>query len=136
MRVRQASEFNEGLYRTFISPWVQAYATPFSAEMLKWLHPMRMSRYLLSEQFNPWMRNVAASAVSIAASRSPLPHEHPMLAQEHKFADAFTALAVTAREMRDAEIGRAQSELQSLMRISYAVFCLKKKKKKKQNKPT
>src|SRR3546814_4717699 len=28
----------------------------------------------------------------------------------------------------DAEIGRAHSELQSLMRISYAVFCLKKKK--------
>src|SRR3546814_6756393 len=27
------------------------------------------------------------------------------------------------------EIGRAPSELQSLMRISYAVFCLKKKKK-------
>src|SRR3546814_7856751 len=28
------------------------------------------------------------------------------------------------------KIGRATSELQSLMRISYAVFCLKKKKKK------
>src|SRR3546814_5956378 len=28
------------------------------------------------------------------------------------------------------EIGRATSELQSLMRISYAVFCLKKKKHK------
>src|SRR3546814_1269655 len=28
---------------------------------------------------------------------------------------------------RDREIGRAHSELQSLMRISYAVFCLKKK---------
>src|SRR3546814_9636946 len=28
------------------------------------------------------------------------------------------------------EIGRATSELQSLMRISYAVFCLKKKKTK------
>src|SRR3546814_4214224 len=27
------------------------------------------------------------------------------------------------------QIGRATSELQSLMRISYAVFCLKKKKK-------
>src|SRR3546814_5782631 len=27
----------------------------------------------------------------------------------------------------EAEIGRATSELQSLMRISYAVFCLKKK---------
>src|SRR3546814_1398737 len=29
------------------------------------------------------------------------------------------------------EIGRAHVELQSLMRISYAVFCLKKKKKPK-----
>src|SRR3546814_5599521 len=32
------------------------------------------------------------------------------------------------------QIGRAQSELQSLMRISYAVFCLKKKKKIKRSK--
>src|SRR3546814_10585051 len=34
------------------------------------------------------------------------------------------------------QIGRATSELQSLMRISYAVFCLKKKKKKKKQKAT
>src|SRR3546814_3248684 len=32
------------------------------------------------------------------------------------------------------EIGRAHSELQSLMRISYAVFCLKKKKKNNKQK--
>src|SRR3546814_941699 len=31
------------------------------------------------------------------------------------------------------EIGRAHVELQSLMRISYAVFCLKKKTKEKNN---
>src|SRR3546814_8738606 len=31
------------------------------------------------------------------------------------------------------EIGRATSELQSLMRISYAVFCLKKKKRNTTN---
>src|SRR3546814_1847395 len=34
------------------------------------------------------------------------------------------------RQLAHVEIGRAHSELQSLMRISYAVFCLKKKKKK------
>src|SRR3546814_3300777 len=34
---------------------------------------------------------------------------------------------------RATEIGRATSELQSLMRISYAVFCLKKKKQEKTN---
>src|SRR3546814_3089279 len=36
----------------------------------------------------------------------------------------------------DPEVGRSEehtSELQSLMRISYAVFCLKKKKQTKQN---
>src|SRR3546814_1550330 len=32
------------------------------------------------------------------------------------------------KELQSLEIGRAHSELQSLMRISYAVFCLKKKK--------
>src|SRR3546814_1745405 len=32
------------------------------------------------------------------------------------------------------QIGRAHAELQSLMRISYAVFCLKKKKTNKNNK--
>src|SRR3546814_5599952 len=32
------------------------------------------------------------------------------------------------RQLPQREIGRAHAELQSLMRISYAVFCLKKKK--------
>src|SRR3546814_5692587 len=34
------------------------------------------------------------------------------------------------------EIGRAHVELQSLMRISYAVFCLKKKKQQQDNNKT
>src|SRR3546814_2226574 len=36
--------------------------------------------------------------------------------------------ALKAKEFFDKQIGRAHAELQSLMRISYAVFCLKKKK--------
>src|SRR3546814_1325224 len=39
--------------------------------------------------------------------------------------------SAVADEVADPEIGRATSELQSLMRISYAVFCLKKKKQHK-----
>src|SRR3546814_8931904 len=35
------------------------------------------------------------------------------------------------RDVSYKEIGRAHVELQSLMRISYAVFCLKKKQKEK-----
>src|SRR3546814_5502183 len=41
-----------------------------------------------------------------------------------------------AIRIADCEIGRDTSELQSLMRISYAVFCLKKKKRQKQQKNT
>src|SRR3546814_3741310 len=47
----------------------------------------------------------------------------------HKFDDVGHAPAIEPRrEMRSEE---HTSELQSLMRISYAVFCLKKKKKHK-----
>src|SRR3546814_8253819 len=41
---------------------------------------------------------------------------------------AFT-IGVIVLGAKLAKIGRAPSELQSLMRISYAVFCLKKKQK-------
>src|SRR3546814_4749482 len=48
----------------------------------------------------------------------------------------FRGLAVLALEtdvvdVEAEEIGRAHAELQSLMRISYAVFCLKKKNNNK-----
>src|SRR3546814_10263105 len=41
----------------------------------------------------------------------------------------FRKAVISLRSEHDVEIGRAHVELQSLMRISYAVFCLKKKKK-------
>src|SRR3546814_2584246 len=40
----------------------------------------------------------------------------------------FDATATSPEPTTAPEIGRAHAELQSLMRISYAVFCLKKKK--------
>src|SRR3546814_6238404 len=46
---------------------------------------------------------------------------------------AIQQLALVAIDIRNARFARSEehtSELQSLMRISYAVFCLKKKKKK------
>src|SRR3546814_1410247 len=43
--------------------------------------------------------------------------------------DELDAELAAAGEQNQGEIGRATSELQSLMRTSYAVFCLKKKKK-------
>ena len=61
-RARAVSEWNEQVYKTFVSPWVRATASPLTALLQKWLHPMRVSRYIFSERLNPWMRGVAPLA--------------------------------------------------------------------------
>lgn len=101
-RVRHASELNEAWYRTFVSPWVQALSTPWSAEMVKWLHPMRSSRYLLSESFNPWMRAVGMAAEIVAKGRRPLPPNHPVLERERALIAETTRALERVRETRDA----------------------------------
>lgn len=101
-RVKQVSEFNETMYRSFLSPWVKTMATPWTAETLKWLHPMRTSRYLLSEAFNPWMRGIAALAAPLAGSRHPLPKDNPLIEREREAVGEVTRALEKARESRDA----------------------------------
>ena len=81
-RVRRLSDANEAFYRTFVAPWVQAATTPWSAAVLKWLHPMRTSRYLWSERFLPWMGAFAVLADAVSKSRHALAEDHPLLAQD------------------------------------------------------
>src|SRR3546814_4958305 len=67
-----------------------------------------------------------------AAGLRPLERRHRWAAGRH-----FCFARCVARFRRSAGGTRSEehtSELQSLMRISYAVFCLKKKKRKKQEK--
>ncbi len=105
-RVKQVSEFNEAMYRTFVSPWVQTLANPWTAETLKWLHPMRTSRYLLSEEFNPWMRGVYVLAASVAKNRHPLPQDHPLIEREREAIGEVTQALENVLEVRDAAQGR------------------------------
>jgi Protein of unknown function (DUF3141) len=81
-RVRKISEINDRLYQTFLSPWIRAAVNPWVAELLRWLHPMRMSRYLFSESFNPLMHGVAALTKTVSNNRIPLPENHPFLKLE------------------------------------------------------
>lgn len=101
-RVRAVSEANEAFYRTFVSPWVQAVANPWSAELMKWMHPMRTSRYLLSEAFNPWMRGIASLAEVVAQNRTPLPDDHPLLERERNLSGEISEAIEYARQWRDA----------------------------------
>lgn len=100
-RVRQVSQFNETFYRTFVSPWIQAAVTPWSAAMLKWLHPMRTSRYLLSEKFSPWMHVVAAGAKQVRQNRVTVPDGNPLRAAERAFSRQVAQAIETVRQTRD-----------------------------------
>ncbi|CAD5291305.1 Poly(3-hydroxyalkanoate) synthetase [Bosea sp. 62] len=101
-RVRQLSQANETLYGNFVSPWVQAMATPWSAEALRWLHPMRTSRYLLSEKFSPWMHVIARLANAVRTARMSVSPDHPARAAERAFSEQMEAAIEIAREARDS----------------------------------
>lgn len=105
--VKQVSTFNEALYRAFVSPWAQALSTPWTAEVLKWLHPMRSSRYFFSETFNPWMKGIGMLAESLAKSRQPLAQHHPLIEREREAAGQVAHALGRLREGRDAAIEQA-----------------------------
>jgi len=86
-RVRQVSEVNERLYATFVGPFIRYFANPWSAEMLEWLHPMRTSRYLLSERFSHYMHGVTELARMIEKHRTPLPKDDPSITCERTVAE-------------------------------------------------
>jgi len=101
-RVRAASETNEAFYRAFISPWVQAATNPWLAESLRWLHPMRTTRYMFSKAFNPWMRVASILADAVAKNRTPLPQDHPLLEKEREFIDQVSEAMENVRKARDS----------------------------------
>jgi hypothetical protein len=100
-RVRNVSVFNEGLYKTFASPWVRMLSTPWTAQALKWLHPMRLNSHIYSDAFNPWMKGVAMLAGLIATNRVPLPADHSLMARERDAIREFYALLADLRIVRD-----------------------------------
>lgn len=103
-KVRQLSEWNESLYRAFISPWVRATATPWSAELLKWTHPMRASRLAFSERFTPAMRAVRALAETVSEHRQPLAPDNPFLAWELAASAQISSSLDAFRRVRDAAL--------------------------------
>ncbi|MCL6470707.1 MAG: DUF3141 domain-containing protein [Ralstonia sp.] len=99
--VRAVSEINERLYDQFWSPTVRALATPWSAEWLKWSHPMRWTRYAWSERFQPWLLLVAAMAAGVRASRRKAGEDNIWRASEEALSATLTHTLETGRSVRD-----------------------------------
>lgn len=101
-RVRQLSESNTALYKTFVSPWVQALTTPWSAELLRTLHPARTERLLFSGHFNPWLKAMAGQAAQVRAQRAPAAEDNPFKALEGQVSRSISEGLEAWRQSRDA----------------------------------
>ena len=104
--VRRVSGINEAFYATYVSPWVRLMTTPASAEMLKWMHPMRTRSLMFSERFNPWMQLVRSTAERVAETRVPLDADDPMMRRERAAIAAVADAIERARTARDATCER------------------------------
>jgi hypothetical protein len=105
-RIADFSAMTESIYRVFFSPLVRAGSNPLMAEAAKWLHPMRMSRYLFSASFSPWLYGLPSLAKSIHDNRSPLSEDNPYLGSERALINLTTTLIQAARSNRDASLER------------------------------
>jgi hypothetical protein len=101
-RVRMLSEAGVGAYRSLLRPWVQLASNPWTEAAARWLHPMRMERYLLSRQFQPWMDGFATLAALIEANRHPADPENPFLRAEAAAMSAIGDAIGKLRQGRDA----------------------------------
>jgi hypothetical protein len=103
-KVRMLSEMNEAVYKTFVSPWVRAITTPWSAEVLERMHPMRVSRQMFLARYNPWMAGIERLAGQIATERQPLPDDHPDMLRERKALGDITRRLEAMRKARDVAL--------------------------------
>lgn len=68
--VARISENLQGLYYTFLSPFVRGITTSRSAEILKRMHPVR-ARFEFFSDKNPYFKEVGQMAAAIKADRKP-----------------------------------------------------------------
>jgi hypothetical protein len=97
------SRVNDGLYRWLVRPWVKAWVTEASAEALRQLHPLRVTRYGFSD-LNPWMGPLKQLADTIKAQRRPVAPDNPFLAGQHLVSQAVSNSLNLFRDLRDRAI--------------------------------
>ncbi len=100
--VEAVSQAVEGYYAKFVSPWVRAWANPVTAEALRWMHPMRASRYMYSEKLNPFMAIMATAAEMAEKSRWRIDPHNPYRKAERAAVNNVESGIKRARIARDS----------------------------------
>jgi tellurite resistance protein len=94
------SEVNEGLYDTFVSPWLRMFANDATAEALRMMHPLRLERLMISDM-NPALWPLKVMAQAVRDSRRPAAPDNAFVATEHAVAEQIEQALDRWRELRD-----------------------------------
>jgi tellurite resistance protein len=98
--VARISETNEGLYDTFVSPWVRLWANDATAEALRLMHPLRLQRFMVSD-VNPMMWPLQVMAHAVRGNRRPVAADNPFVKTERAVSEQIERSLDLYRDMRD-----------------------------------
>ena len=98
--VRRVSEINLGLYRTFVQPFVRAFASEQTAAWLHQVHPSELPFELFSDR-NPVMRQIAQLAERVRTQRRPASAGNPLLQVQAAVSERIIAALDAWRDLRD-----------------------------------
>jgi len=101
--VARLSEINQGLYRTFVSPFVRAMTSEQSAEWMRNMHPYRM-RYELFSDMNPFLKGISALAEQVREQRRPASPDNPFLRMQEAASDQIVAALDQYQLFRDQAV--------------------------------
>ena len=98
--VARVSEINEGLYDTFVSPWVKLCANDATAEALRMMHPLRLERFTFSDM-NPMLWPLQAMAQAVREQRRPVAADNPSSRRSRRSARQIEKSLDLYRNMRE-----------------------------------
>jgi len=99
--VAAVSEFNQRLYELWLRPFVQAGVSESSASLRRSFHPLRFSRWALSD-LNPWLWWLRPAAAAVKQNRAPLAADAPLRRSERAGSELVSATLDYWRDLRDA----------------------------------
>lgn len=112
--VAQVSKMNMQAYQTLLQPVVKLYSNDLTAFMLRWLHPLRMTRYGFSD-LNPMMWPVKAMARQLQSAPEAALNALPKLLTSAR--DRRTGLTI-AQKMAAVDKKKARGEQHLLARLA------------------
>ena len=110
--VAKISEANDNAYQLLMRPWVKLWSTELSAEMIRYMHPLRTQRYVFADT-NPLMRPVKNIASITRQNRKRAAADNPFSLMEKDIAEYIENVLNIYRDHRDLSQERLFQQIYS-----------------------